>query len=314
MILLNDRDISNLVVTSILGHGGSGNAFPLSLLPSYRKIVRSVRERGIVVIAKSATRHPRKDNHRWWAPWRCVRKIEKGGAVGLVNAYGLSNSGVETCAQEIRRATEQGFRVIPSYSPEFFRNGKKILLRQVLFETQEAIRIYQEILGRSFWALELNGSCPNTGESLSENTNRLRSLVYALIRSLPVPLIFKVSPVHPISLSLELEQIGVSVIHAVNTFPFATFFPDGQISPLARYGGGGCSGKMIFEKALEINLQLRRKLKIPMIMGGGISSCGHLDLYRQTLYREGFTENCLAICSVIRTDPKEAQQMISFLD
>ena len=47
--------------------------------------------------AKTITLPPREGNFRWYKPWDCVRPIwADGRIVGTVNAYGLTNPGLDS--------------------------------------------------------------------------------------------------------------------------------------------------------------------------------------------------------------------------
>lgn len=123
-------------------------------------------------------------------------------------------------------------------------------------------------------------------------------------------LIVKLSTVHSMELALALQEVGVHVIHAVNTFPHNNIFSDPKnVSPLAKYGGGGYSGEFMFERAFKINSQFRAKLKIPMIMGCGISNLDHILKYHDMA--RGKKDNSFAICSAIRTDPYNASAILN---
>lgn len=306
MIEFGQHRITDIVVTSIMGHSGGGNIFPLNLSPSYRKIAKKIRDKRITVIAKSATRFERQDNYRWYAPWLCIKQVrECGRIVGLHNSFGLTNKGVVVCAQMIREAIEDGYNVIPSYFVELHKG-----IEVALMEAKYAVGIYIQILEKYFWALEYNASCPNSGESLEENEEYIVTVAKYFLHILPkgAILIVKLSPVHSIELALALQDVGVHVIHALNTFPHSTIFPD-KVSPLAKYGGGGYSGEFVFEQAFEINSRLRSELEIPMIMGCGISNAVHVLKYYDMA--GGKKDNSFAICSVIRTDPDKASRILS---
>lgn len=306
MIKFGQDEITDIVVTSIMGHSGGGNIFPLNLSPSYRRAAKEIRDKKITVIAKSATRFERQGNYCWYAPWLCIKQVRVGGyIVGLHNSFGLTNKGVVTCAQTIRKAIENGYNVIPSYFVELSK-GIDVALR----EAGEAVGIYSQILGTYFWALEYNASCPNSGESLEENEEYIVTVAKYFLHILPrgAILIVKLSPVHSIELALALQKAGVDVIHALNTFPHSTIFPD-KVSPLSKYGGGGYSGEFMFEQAFKINSRLRAKLEIPMIMGCGISNSDHILKYYDMA--GGKKNNSFAICSVIRTDPAKASTVLN---
>jgi dihydroorotate dehydrogenase (NAD+) catalytic subunit len=293
-----------------MGHSGGGDIFPLNLLPSYRKIAKEIRDEGTTIIAKSATRHYCKGNYRWYAPGRCIKRITKNGDVGLLNSFGLTNDGVAVCAKRIRASIERGFNVIPSY----FVNLKDGL-KSALKETEEAVEIYSTTLNEHFRAFEYNASCPNSGESLRNNEQHVVTVAKHALSVSPPNMLFivKMSPLHSIDLALALQEIGVHVLHCLNTFPHSLIFPN-EISPLAKLGGGGYSGEFMFEKAFKINRYLRTHVRIPMILGCGISNREHAQAYwsmvRECDPESPIANNSIAICSVIRNNPAEARKLI----
>jgi dihydroorotate dehydrogenase len=312
MISSNKHTISDIVVTSYLGHSGDGDILPLNLLPSYRSAVSLVRETGKTVIAKTATLYDNKGFYKPWAPWKVVKHITKDGRViGLINAFGLSNKGVYVCACKIKDAIKAGFSVIPSYAPRFSQG-----LTAANIEGVEALRIYRKVLGKDFWAWELDASCPSSGESIQGSEQNFIEFIKHILFFFDGCIIVKLSPVHSVEFALKLETIGVNVIHAMNTFPHYFLYPDSSVkSPLAKYGGGGYSGEFVFEQAFAINKTLREALRIPMIMGCGISNLSHIRRYTDMLSKlsksslNGF-ENSLAICSVLRIDLPEASKIL----
>jgi dihydroorotate dehydrogenase len=303
MISFGNRNISDIVVNSIMGHGGGGDIFPLYFFPAYLDTAHLILETETTVIAKSATRHRRR------APLLTVRKVrESGQVVGLINAYGLKNPGVEVCARMIKKAINRGFRVIPSYSPDFSQ-GFDTAVQQMM----ESLSIYRAILGADFWALEVDGSCPNAGGSPEKNEADLMRLLYLPRRVFDICISFKYGPTNSPEFLLELEAGYLAdVFNGTNTFRHKLFFPNSnRQSPLAKYGGGAYSGSIIFDSAFAINKQLRKQLRRPMIMGGGISSIDQVLEYRHMLgSRLAADQNSLSICSIIRTDPPEADRII----
>ena len=136
--MVGERRISQVLISTALGPGGSG-IFPYTLLPAYRRLLLAVRETGTTVITKSATRYRRQGNFIPGNPltWRYIRRIS---GQGMLNAYGLTNLGVEVCAKEIKQSYNSGLRVIPNYYPEFAK-GTETAIR----ETLESIEIYQKM-------------------------------------------------------------------------------------------------------------------------------------------------------------------------
>jgi dihydroorotate dehydrogenase len=264
--------VSPVVISTALGHDGRG-IFPYTLLAGYRRLVTAVRETGTTVFTKSATRWQRRGNFIPANPltWKYIRRLPD---LGMLNAYGLTNDGVDACAPDIRRACDQGFKIIPNLYPEFIKGTDPAIQ-----ETLEAVEIYRQHLGPHFGALELNFSCPNSEEAIARNvvqalqcTQKVRSLYPRLF------FIVKLSICHPYEFAQELERAGVNALHAVNTIPYDIAFPLTR-SPLEAVGGGGVSGGPAFELALRYNQKLRQKVGLFLIMGCGVTSRDDVQRY-----------------------------------
>ena len=250
-----EKRISRVLISTALGPGGGG-IFPYTLLPSYRRLIRTVKETETTVITKSATRYRRQGNFIPGNPftWRYIRRIS---GQGMLNAYGLTNQGVRVCAREVKQSCSAGIKVVPNYYPEFAK-GTETAIR----ETLESIKIYKEVMGSEFWALELNFSCPNAKEAVAENVNQGIACVRRVRRNFPeLFLIAKISIVHPFEFSEELERLGVKAIHGVNTIPYNLVFPKDKFppSPLADVGGGGVSGGPACPAARKYNAESTEK-------------------------------------------------------
>jgi dihydroorotate dehydrogenase (NAD+) catalytic subunit len=235
MIQAESGRISTVVISTALGPGGRG-IFPYTFLPAYRKLLRAARETGTAVFSKSATRFPRQGNFIAWNPltWKYIRRLPD---LGMLNAYGLTNQGVQACAREIKVSADQGFEVIPNFYPEFAK-GTELAIK----DTLEALEIYRQILGPDFWVLELNYSCPNSAEAIRENVAQSIKCSQEVRRQYPsLFLIAKISICHPYEFAQELEKLGVNALHAINTIPFEIVYPL-ERSPLWQVGGGGVSG------------------------------------------------------------------------
>ncbi len=289
--------ISPVVISTALGHDGRG-IFPYTLLPGYRRLVAAVRDTGTTVFTKSATRFKRRGNFIPANPltWKYIRRLPDKG---MLNAYGLTNEGVEVCAPQIRRACDQGFKIIPNLYPEFIK-GTTIAIQ----ETLEAVEIYQRGLGPHFKALELNYSCPNSEEAIAQNvvqalqcTRKVRSLYPRLF------LIAKLSICHPYEFAQELEHIGLNALHAVNTIPYNIVFPL-QPSPLGKVGGGGVSGGPAFPLAVKYNQELRKKVGLFLIMGGGITSRDDVQRYFD------LGADAVSLCTLALRKPQEAARVV----
>jgi dihydroorotate dehydrogenase (NAD+) catalytic subunit len=293
------RTISPVVVSTALGHSGGG-MFPYVLLPSYRRLLLIAREAETVVLSKSATFARRKGNFIIYDPrtWKYIQRIP-GTDCGMINAYGLTNPGAEECAKGIWYARQKGYKVIPNFYPEF-ANGTE----RAIGETIEAIEIYQENLPSNFWAIELNFSCPNSAECIRDNIEQGSLCATAVKKRFPdLVMIAKISFVHPYEFSEELEDVGVDVIHAVNTIPYALIYPDQQ-SPLASVGGGGVSGDPANEMAFLYNKDLRKRVDLPLIFGCGVRCEGDVHRYFD------IGADSVSICSLAICDPDEATKIL----
>jgi len=301
MIQVGHHRISTVALSTALGMDGRG-IFPYTLLPGYRKLLRTVKATSTTVFSKSATRQPRRGNFVAANPftWKFIRRLPN---LGMLNAYGLTNQGVGAVAPQIGAACRAGLAVIPNSWPEFGR-GPDTGIR----ETLEAIALYREHLGGGFWALELNFSCPNVPEDIACNVTDSLALIRAVRAMHPdLFLIAKISIVHPYEFAQELERVGVGALHAINTIPYDLVFPPDRFppSPLASVGGGGVSGGPAFERAYQYNAALRPRVKLPLIMGCGVT-CMH-DVQRYL----DIGANAVSMCTLALRNAKEAEKIIT---
>ncbi|MFH1173377.1 MAG: hypothetical protein V1692_02515, partial [bacterium] len=262
MIKLNDSiNISSILVSTALGESGNG-LFPYTLLPKYRKLCKIIKGRSITVIGKSATRNKRIGNFQLYKPWKW-KYIQRLEDTGILNAYGLTNSGVEKCAEKNNHSRSLEFDVIPSFYPEFI-HGLEVAIK----ETLEAIEIYDSL---GFKVVELNISCPNSKEKIDENMKQSIDCIRAIKKRFRQYLIIKTSILHPLEFYSQLEKEKVAAIHALNTIPFSIIYPE-IISPLHKVGGGGVSGGPAFKEAYHQNNLIRKQTRLPLIMGCGVTS------------------------------------------
>ena len=289
-----------MVISTALGQAGRG-LFPYTLLPGYRRLLRAVKETGATVFSKSATRFPRRGNFVPANPltWKYIRRLP---GLGLLNAYGLTNHGAAAGAPEIRRSCELGFHVIPNLYPEFIKGTET-----AIWETLEALEIYQEALGPHFWAVELNYSCPNSAEEIARNVDQGLQCSREVLQQFPgLFLIAKLSFCHPYEFAQELEKLGVSALHAINTIPYEIIFPPDRypLSPLWQVGGGGVSGGPAWAAAYDYNRGLRPKVGVFLIMGCGVSSRAQVQRYFD------LGADAVSICTLALRDFQEAEKIL----
>jgi dihydroorotate dehydrogenase len=303
--------ISHITISTILGHGGFG-MFPYVFYPNFWVFMLTVWIKNTTIIAKSATRYRRHGNFIWWNPWtwRFVHRIP--GEESILNSFGLTNPGILICAIMIRIALMLGFNVIPSFFTDFSK-GYAIGLK----ETLEALRIYKKILGKHFWALESNPSCPNSGEDILNNQVSILHLCQAIKREYPnLILIVKGSIVYQEDFYSQLEKAGVNIIHAMNTIPFDFAVKLGispyAKSPLGEKTKGGYSGKIISDAAFDYaKTTVIPTTSIPLIFGGGISGFSNMCKYDVFLVNQkDYRDYSFAICTTVAYDPIKAAKLI----
>jgi len=301
----NGRSISPIVINTAFGHSGRG-MFPYILFHIYYwLLLLEAKRKKVTIIAKSFTRFSWTGNYIPWNifTWKFIQRLP---GKGLLNAYGLTNKGVNKIARKIKKSIQKGYQVIPNYFPKFDK-GIDIATN----EATEAIKILHETLGSSFWIIELNFSCPNSKEKIAENMENAVELVRRLKGAFPeLIIIAKGSPVHPYRFYRQLVEVGADCLHLINTFPHDLFYEgENKKSPLEKVGGGGVSGKPIGDKAYAYNKGadgFLEGLNIPVIYGGGVSSVEDCEKYFSS------TKQCVgvAICTALIRLPREVLKII----
>ena len=196
-----------------------------------------------------------------------------------LNAVGLSNIGVdELIYKNIWQKMEKPFML------SFMAVGK------TRDERYKEIMYFVERLRSQISkfeapvALQINFSCPNVGH---DQTELLKEIIPFLdiASSLNIPLIPKVSLLLSPSIVSEISKDkNCDAICITNTIPFGempdkidwnkVFGSDKKTdSPLAKYGGGGLSGKILFPLLCEwLKESEKHDIQKPIIAGGGIMS------------------------------------------
>lgn len=217
----------------------------------------------MLVITKTLTMNPRKGNLRMYAPWRCVRLVS-GGAV---NAVGLTNPGIDRGRW---LASRSPYCVAVSIAPE---------------TPQEAAEMSWMIRSVNHWmnivGIEVNVSCPNTGDVSSEVSHVAKIVRAATSAALPV--MVKLGWTQPfLDICRELDG-EVAAFDLINTMPWKTLCPTVP-SPLANYGlEGGVSGELLRSFALAALFHVKDAgIRTPVLSGGGVLS---LDDVRQRFDR-----------------------------
>lgn len=180
------------------------------------------------VVIKTLTLHPREGNLRLWKPWECVQLIPGGS----VNKVGLTNPGIEWWCEEV--------------GPNLNYN-KQPIVGSIFGNEHELVEMAEMFNDFDVVALEVNVSCPNTGHVLDQYKEVIDSVV-AVEEVSRHPIIIKVS-VDQNYLAIARGLIGIAEAISLNSVPWKTAFPNGEVTPLRKLeervggGGGGVSGK-----------------------------------------------------------------------
>jgi dihydroorotate dehydrogenase len=230
------------------------------------------------VTVGSATREARDGN-----PFRPrMRMLPKDRSMN--NAMGLNNPGIETIATEVDKALGKCHRrklalgISVADTPGIEDPAAKIA--DVVATFRRAYRAADYI--------ELNVSCPNTGENRLDAqeaflADMLREVMEARKGLAPrKAVLVKLSPDLParaLDANLQiLSDAGVSGLVLFNTFPgdkaryLRMQTPEGEIKPVNAEGGkGGLSGRILYKNTLPAVQYIRRQLpKLAIFACGGI--------------------------------------------
>ncbi len=194
------------------------------------------------VVTKTVTRNPRKGRN----PLQAVRFIPGG----TVNALGLGNPGIDALVKKIRGTS---LDLVVSIA------GTKSELREMIHILNELTVIK---------GIEINGSCPNLDHDITDS-RFIRNLIGCVKLASEIsrhPLILKISPAQPYLKIANETQEEVEAF-SINSTPWGVIYPN-QKSLLAKFGGGGVSGKAAQPLAWEMVRRLSDYSPTPIIGSG----------------------------------------------
>jgi dihydroorotate dehydrogenase (NAD+) catalytic subunit len=207
-------------------------------------------------VSKTITLEPREGNpppRLWEAP------------AGLINSIGLPNKGLEGFLQaDLPRLAELPVPLVVSVMG-FSRDELATLVERVGRREEVAM-------------LELNVSCPNveTGLIMGADPAETARAVERLRPLCDKPLIVKLTPnaTDPAAVAAAAEGAGADAVSLINTLKGMALDPATR-RPWLGGGSGGVSGPAVRAIALEQVHAVSRRVGIPVIGMGGISSARH---------------------------------------
>jgi len=226
----------------------------------------------------------------------------------ILNAIDLSSPGLLALLEKNRWQKLKENFVISIATVEKTKNKRINEINNICY----LLRTYV-IKFSSYFALELNISCPNTGLNFNKLFLEVEEILI-ILRKLHLPIILKINALIPPVLIKELERKNLfDVLCVSNSIPFGEIYGKifwqnlfgKKISPLAKFGGGGLSGKPIKKIVLEwIEIARAIGVNCNIIGGGGILSSKDVIEYN------GAGANAIEIGSVIILRPWRIKSII----
>ncbi|MFA5109572.1 MAG: hypothetical protein WC458_03440 [Patescibacteria group bacterium] len=253
------------------------------LIPSFKKTAETIN-----FVAKTTTIDPRKGNlplKEDYTPIelfpQCIKVYPFRGM--MLNAVGLSGPGFKKLLdakkwQEMKR---------PAWGISFMPISNNVT--EMLYET-DSFRYWllKAIDGggfRSPFWIQLNVSCPNTEQNYQElsGTMRILKTLKSLREELNLVVDLKINLLMPNTAIKKIwEENLCDLITISNTLKYGTvgfglnwkkLFWWRKDSPLKKFGGGGLSGKPLFDAVCKKIVSLRQEnIHVPIKASGGICS------------------------------------------
>lgn len=210
-------------------------------------------------VTKTLTLHPTKGNWRWYNPFRCLRFIPDG----VVNAIELTNPGIDWWRRKI------------GYSVDSSRIS---LIVSIFGEPDELAEMAIILNDFDLVGLEINVSCSSAKNDILQNTEKVIKSCRIVRKNSRLPVILKISTAHDAEKIID-EVSGIIEAISINSVPWVMAFPSKQ-SPLAKFGGGGVSGKAAQPFTWDLVGKLSKLTSTPVI-GPSISNFDDMEKVRK---------------------------------
>ncbi|MBX4201152.1 hypothetical protein KW786_03440 [Candidatus Parcubacteria bacterium] len=231
--LSNGRKLKYVVASGALGFDGKG--WPWEWL---WVLFGWIQRKLFTTTLKTVTRHPRKGNFRWSRFWQCVTLLPGGAG----NKFGLTNEGIDWFVREV--------------CPRL--NFAKYDYIASIFGNEEELVYMAQLLNQfPFVAIEVNWSCPNSGQGMEQTKAAIKAM-HAVKKVCRHPLIAKLS-VAQNYLGIAQGIVGAAEAISLNSVPWEMVYPDRK-SPLAWLGDGETGGGVSGKPAQEFNWKAVKEL------------------------------------------------------
>ena len=217
-----------------------------------RTMVEVARAGAGAVVTKSVGMAPREGHAN-----PCVVELD----VGLLNAMGLPNPGIEYFSDEVRAVKAEGATVIGSV---------------IGGTAEELAEVAGLMAGAGTDAVELNLSCPHAkglGTEMGSTPEDVGRACRAVRERIRVPLFAKLTPNTSCiaDLARAAEGAGADAVVAINTLKGMAISPEAGMPVLANRFGG-LSGPAVRPVGVRCVYEIHEAVGIPVIGVGGIST------------------------------------------
>ena len=181
---------------------------------------------------------------------------------GILNSIGLENPGAAAVAR--------------TYGKQWAALGVPVIVNVAGYSVLDYVTVVREMAGTpGVVAYELNISCPNVkgGMLFGFDPDLAAEVTAAVKQETDLPVIVKLTPNAPdvVAVALAVEAAGADAVTAINTV-LGMRIDTKNRRPVLGSGSGGLSGPAIRPIAVHITYQVARRLRIPIIGAGGVTS------------------------------------------
>jgi dihydroorotate dehydrogenase (NAD+) catalytic subunit len=181
---------------------------------------------------------------------------------GMLNSVGLQNPGVEHFIE----------RDLP-----WLKQQDTVIIANIAGNTPEDYcRMAEKLSDTAVDMIELNISCPNVkqgGVQFGTTCAGVEGITAAVRKFCKKPLMVKLSPnvADVAEIAAAAESAGADAISMINTLTGMRIDPATR-RPVLRNNTGGLSGPAVFPVAVRMVWQTYRRVKIPIVGMGGVST------------------------------------------
>ncbi len=222
---------------------------------SFSTMLRAVHNGCGIITTKSLTLQPRKGHEG---------PVVAEFPGGFINSVGLSNPGIEAGLKEI-----DDFKA---------HSGTPLIVSIFSVSTDDFVSMTKSANDSSADAIELNLSCPNVsdeyGVPLAASKESVFEIVGEVKKHSRLPVIAKLSPntYNVAEIAQFAEKAGADALTLINTLGPGMVINVQARKPVILHKFGGVSGPAIKPIALKLVYEISKKVKIPIIGTGGITT------------------------------------------